>query len=181
MEYDENFEKYLDLIVKFTKNSVDETLKMKCIEHYPEPVTSTTADALYKQSLNAYIQQLDSEIVTKVIDKLGFKSEFIEIDNIQSAETKCLVCGTELKVPVGSKSMLCEKCGTTNQFETKEVNCPGCAAPFSPENENLTCPYCGSKMMTYGQKQQDKVEQKIEKTTPKKQKRGFFSKLFGKK
>ena len=140
-EYNEDFEKYLDGVSLFIKNSVAKTLKMSCIDKYPEPLNSSTPDALYKQGINGFIQQLDEKILAKAVKYLNLKSEYIEIDDIQLSETKCIVCETKLKVPTDSKSMVCETCGTTNNFETKDIQCPGCGAPFAPDVK-MTCPYC---------------------------------------
>ncbi|MCF6365674.1 MAG: hypothetical protein L3J35_05665 [Bacteroidales bacterium] len=187
-EYDENFNNYIEKMDAYIKTSIDENMQMECMEKYPEPVTSRTKDVMYKQSMNMVIQMYDTDTIKKLIEKFGFKSEFVEIEDISQIKTKCFVCNSELTIPEGSKQKVCETCGTTNDIENRQVVCPGCAAPFSL-SESSACPYCGSVMQTIGigknkikeidvQTEEIQTEIKI-KEVPKEKNKGFFGKLFG--
>lgn len=185
-KYDEHFEKYIEEMSSFLKISIEETLNMTSIKKYPEPITSTSKDVMYKQSFNMTIQMYDTDTIHKLIEKFGLKTEYIEVSNLQQTKTKCFVCNHEISIPEGAKKKVCENCGTTNDIENQKVQCYACGASFSIA-ESFACTYCGSKVQVLGKKtKKDEVvketskkkqeEQKID--TSKNNKKGFFQKLF---
>ncbi len=165
-EFDDNFITYLNAIKDYVKKSVNEAVKMDCMEYYPEGRTSISADILYKQSISSFIQQFDEDTIKKSLKHLGMKNEFIEVDDVEISETNCIVCNALLKIPKGSKSVICENCGSLNELKSKKIRCFGCGAYFDP-NENDACPYCGAKVISV------KKEKVKEKHKPNKKSGGF--------
>lgn len=148
-KYDEHFEKYIEEMSSFLKKSIEETIIMTSINKYPEPITSKSKDVMYKQSMNMIIQMYDVNTIHKLIEKFGFKPEYVELADIYLSETKCFVCNNKISIPEGSKKKVCENCGTTNDIENQQVVCYGCGASFSISDNNA-CPYCGSKVQIIG-------------------------------
>jgi len=172
-EFNDVFKEYLNILDEYIKDSIKETLKMKCMELYPEN-SSPTFDVFYKQGIDSSLQMFDSDTIEKAIKHLGLESEYITIEDINFSEYECIVCKTKLNVPSDSKSMVCETCGNVNNFEEKTIQCLSCGAPVSFSNNN-TCEYCGAVHMSFENK--PKTQEKLKKTKTKKG--GFFNKLFG--
>ncbi len=185
-EYNDNFEKYIEKLSEYTKTSIEKTMDMKSIEKYPEPINGASKDVMYKQSINMIIQMYDANTINKLIDKLGLKSEYIEVSNVDLHNTKCFVCNHDISIPEGSKKKVCENCGTTNDIENQKVVCYGCGASFSI-TDSSACLYCGSKVQILGKEEPSKIKTKNEnkpieikkEENQKSKKKGFLGKLFG--
>lgn len=169
-EYNENFEEYINVLNEFIKDSINESMHMKCLKLYPEPNTPDF-DMFYKQGIDASLQMFDTKTAKKAINFLGIESEYITIDDIQLRENRCMVCNSKLLAPAGSKSMVCETCGNINIFEEKKIQCLSCAAPIFFENNN-SCEYCGAIHISF-EKESNEPKQ------TKKKSRGFLGKFFG--
>lgn len=148
-EYDDNLVKYFEEVSTFCKESAEKTMKYESVNLFPEPVNSSYADMVYKQTINAYTKLLDEEGFKKIAEQLGLKTEYIEIPQIDSTEINCICCNNKLSILEGTEKILCEACGTTNNVKTKEIICENCAGHYTPEEsiEKSKCPYCGSRII----------------------------------
>ena len=178
--FNEDFIGFLDKIKEFINDSVDETLKMDAMQYHPEGVFGNTKDILYRQGLSTMIQQFDEETITKSLEHLDIKTEFITIDDVPKTEIECSVCSSKLNIPEGSESIVCETCGTFIEIKSNTIKCFGCGASFNPKETDV-CPFCNTKLQTIGvHKSQNQIniqEQSKSQNPPKK--KGFFGKLFG--
>lgn len=179
-EWNDEFEAYVGELSNFIRSSVDKTMRMKCLEHYPDPVNDATPDLLYKQGINSMIQNFDAETATKIIGFLGLKEEYLEVEDINISKISCCACNSELNVPDHAESMLCESCGSINKIKNREIQCLNCGAPFSPA-ETKACPFCGAKLHVIGNDHDKNNKAGHEQTKKEAPKKGFFGKLFGKK
>ncbi len=180
--YDKNLEIYLDEMQKITKNSVSEIMNYKCLEYFPEPVSETYNEMLYKQTLSAYISYLDEESFKKAAKYLGITTEYIEIGDVVIENQNCMACNAEIKVPENAGAIICEYCGNKNDIKKKELSCLNCGSKIDLNNEK--CEYCDwvIKQIDFGHEKNKPAKEKVSKVEeqPKPQKKkGFFSRFFG--
>ncbi len=144
--YDEKLEIYFDEVKAFCMESAEKIMAYPSVSLYPETTDDTTIDTIFKQSINAYTSILDKEGFSKVIEYLGMKTEYIEIADVATTDQDCFGCGAHIKVPEGSKKMVCEYCGGTNNIEQGGINCLNCSTTFLPDEstDKNSCPACGA-------------------------------------
>lgn len=146
MTYDENFEKYIDEIFAYCRESAAKTVKYPSINLFPDEMSPAVTDMILKQGVSPYAKMLKPEDFEKLVKYLGFQTEYIEIPDVKTIPQNCAFCAAELKIPEGAKFVMCEYCGNKNQAGAKAISCANCGATFDPdaaENRNK-CPYCSS-------------------------------------
>jgi len=176
-EYNSDFEEYLMALDEYLKNSVKESMEMKCMEVYPEPV-NPSFDVLYKQSFDASLQMFDSDTVSKALKFLKLEDEYITIVNVNMNVSECFVCKSKLKIPEGSIAIVCETCGNINDFEKQKIQCISCGASVAIHDSNA-CEFCGAVHMSFSyNSESSKSSEQIQKTIYKKKGGSFFGRLF---
>lgn len=183
--FDQAFVDFLEQIKAFTLASVDETMAMECIAHYPEENASGSREVFYRQAISAAIMQYDDDTVKKSLEHLGLQDELVEMEKPGMSEAGCVVCSAQLDVPAGARQVVCESCGSVNALETGKTRCFGCGADFDPAAADA-CEYCGAKIVRAGSARApapdataDGEPPKPEAPEEKPKKKGFFGKLFG--
>ena len=145
-KYDEKLEKYFDEIKDFCRKSTEKTMNYPSIEYFPEPVNEAYSELLYKQTINAYTQNLDKEAFEKIVEYLGLKTQYIEVPEVKIEKKECSFCGAPMNIPEGSTKSVCEQCGNAVYIQSGEIDCVNCGAKFVPEYEKNKCPYCDSQI-----------------------------------
>lgn len=96
----------------------------------------------YKMKLSmfaqAWIPYLTEEDSRKLLDRLNFTNEYVEINAPTLTSTQCPNCTVELKIIPESFKVYCENCCTTQILKTS-YNCVSCGA-LNPTPDNVAKP-----------------------------------------
>ncbi len=178
--YDKNLENYLDGVQEITKEYTAKIMKYKSLEYFPEPISDTYNEMLYKQTLSAYINYLDEDSFKKAAKYLGITTEYIEIGEVVFENKNCMACNAELKIPENAEIIICEHCGNKNDIKKESLSCLNCGSQIDLNNEK--CEYCDwiIKQVNFGHKKDNSEQKEVQKSDKKPQKKkGFFSRFFG--
>jgi hypothetical protein len=91
--------------------------------------------SMFAQAWIPYLTEADGK---KLLDRLNFSNEYVEINEPTLTSTKCPNCAVELKIIPESFKAYCENCCTTQILKTS-YNCVSCGA-LNPAPDNVAKP-----------------------------------------
>jgi len=112
----------------------------------PEDLQKRMTWSMFCQGWLPVLEGGDGE---RMVADAGLKGEYSKLEPIETTTRHCGVCGGELHTLPGSKTMLCEDCGTHIDVGNPEVNCSNCGGMISfPVGRNRQqCPFCKSEAL----------------------------------
>lgn len=104
-------------------------------ELLPEELQYKMNLSIFAQAWLAYLTEADGK---KLLDKLNFTNEYVDLNEPDLTSTNCPNCKTELKVISEVYKIYCENCCTTQILKTN-YNCVSCGA-LNPTPDNVAKP-----------------------------------------
>src|ERR1051325_5232443 len=111
-------------------------------ELLPETVHLKMKMSMFVQAWLPYLTDADAD---RLLKKLGFSTEYIEINNPAGKTIECSTCRNPLFAPDGSIKVYCEKCRKVTALR-KTFFCMSCGSPNDiPGNPGspVECQSCG--------------------------------------
>jgi DNA-directed RNA polymerase subunit RPC12/RpoP len=178
-ELNQDFFDYIDANVDYINKQFEGNSKLESLKYHPEGEFVMNSDFMYKLSLCMFMQVFNNNEAEAIAKHLKLEDEFIEIPDVSIDKKNCIACNSEILVPEGASSIVCETCGTQNNIKTQSLKCLNCGGDYNP-GENKACPFCGARIEIpdgLGELLSSKYKEAAEQ---KPKKKGFFSALFGK-
>jgi hypothetical protein len=111
-------------------------------ELLPESVHLKMKMSMFVQ---AWLPYLTNEDADRLLKRLGFSTEYVEMSTPAGGPVECINCRCQLFAPEGSYRVYCEKCRRTTALKSRFF-CMSCGSPNQvPDNPGrpINCASCG--------------------------------------